>query len=614
MSDNPLSVLRRKLTREIAEIDRKLGRPPRPSRNSVLLGTNRLSGRDVQIPLSEFQKTHTFCLGRSGVGKTKFLEQLCRPIMRQVRDNDWSLIVLDGKGGELEDTLVDPLFAYGVATGVAPDRTTYFNPHASTRVPGINILEVIGNPSAARYGQYASVRASKVKETLALMLGESDDYRPWWDEHAVSSLLPLILSGFTLTELEQFLSLGDPRFRDLVLGRSEHKYLERSWKEFRDTFRVHEQATMINVVKTRAKKFLLSELLTGVFGQEHTTVDWVGLMDHGGVFLGKFGFGPTMTSSDADFIGRNIVHQVVEAAAARSQRTKPKPCFLVVDEFERFVSSDFETIVDVLRGYGVHLIASCQHLGQLQTDNTRHVLESMMASCRIKVSFSVSRKDAEEMALEIFAGTFHRDEIIETITNPGFRPVETTRTIRARAVSHTDNANSGSARNMGSTTTHGTSTLPNGDVVLTETVTSQGGSTESDSGGASDTITLTETPVPWYEYEKYEIVGSRRAWTVEQLKERAYAMLSEQGDRDYYLKIQDRRPLPLRTPTVKPPVVDPDRLAEALAANYNQFREIADVCREVHARVPAFLDSLSDDEHVITKRLRRRPKKAKPAD
>ncbi len=607
MSDTPLDRLRafqQQLERSIRTRAREFGVELNPPKSTVHLGTNLLSERDVHIPLELFTKTHTMVLGRSGVGKTKFLEQLCRSLIRKVGDDNWSLVVLDGKGGTLQ-TLADDLFADAVSC-LPPDKLVYFNPHDSDRVPGFNVLQCIGRTDPA-------IRAQRVKEALVQMFHESAEFRPWWENFSMGALAPLIEAGFAITELFDFLALDEPQFREAVLAKVSNPLHRKSWERFTRTHKTYEQATMISSVLIRAKEFLYTELLTAIFGQRENTIDWVRFMDQGGCFVAKLGPGPRFSKTAADFVGRNIVHQILEAAEARRQ-TNRKPCFVVVDEFERFASPDFSELLDVFRGYGVHLILSCQHFGQLRLEEeTLH--ESTMSNCRIKCFFSLSRKDAEEAALELFTGTFHKDDIIETITSRSFRPHETTRTIESTSESIGESEGSSEQHGESAGVGESETLAEEGDVLVTVGSTQEGTSaTAGHSASTTHTQSWSTSRVPWYQYEEFEQVSHRRTWSVEQLKERAIAAIAEQGDRKYHLKLFERPPLPLMTPEVHAPPLPAGRLAEALEVNYNQFRTITDVVHEVRERIPSYLSAIAPPEpHVTTPKRKPRTPAARKA-
>src|SRR6266852_1020528 len=329
--------------------------------------------------------------GGTGVGKSKgVLEPIGRAVLRMVEAADWSFLVIDGKGGKL-GTLSDDLFTYAALLGLVPERDDYFNTHTFAWVPGFNWLELIGEPTPA-------TKAERLLEQLSVIFNMDGEYRPWWSEWGKGALVPLIHAGLTLTELLPFVSLSDPAFREAVLAGIGDPQLTAIWEEFRHAFKTPEQAKILGVVRTRAKEVLWNPLTVALYGQARTSVDLVRLMDCGGVFLAKTGGGPRFSATLGTFTAKGILHQLLEAAAARRHGPDRKPCVAILDEFARFVSSDFEEILDTQRGYGVHVILAGQHTGQLAGEEL-HVAESAMANAGLRFVARVMRRDAEALGL-----------------------------------------------------------------------------------------------------------------------------------------------------------------------------------------------------------------------
>jgi len=574
----------------------------------VNLGTRKDTGEEVVVPLSVFARSHTAITGGSGYGKSWGpLYQIARAALDCVAHANWSAIFLDGKGGTLRDTFADDSFAYAASRGLVPQRVLLVDPHASDRLPGFNLFELIGDTCPA-------TRAERALEALELFFDMGEEYHPWWSEHGKAAILPLVRAGLTASELYPFTSLPDPRFRNAVLAAIGDPHLIAVWREFEASFSIPERAKILNVVRTRAKEVLWNPITIALTGQRQTTIDFVRLMDHGGAAIFKLGGGPRFSDTLATFTGKAIIHRIIEAAAARQHGPDRRPCIVICDEFGRFVSNnkDFETVLDLLRGYGVYLVAAWQHLDQLAREGL-HVYQSMMSNPRIRLVFHVSRADAEVLAPELWTG-FGEDRIIETMRAPFLMPKERVRLVptvsatrskgRVTGEVESDHWQEGFHEDSGqdSGAAIAVVTDPDGNLLTTADTTTRASRSAagftSSVGGARSRIRQTNaqaargmaiTAAPFYEYDLEERDAHRRAWSVEQLKEQAITALQRQSDREYHLRLFETPPVAMVTAERTPIRITDAELAAARRANDACFPAITEVVAEVQTRVPQLL-------------------------
>ena len=375
----------------------------------INIGENVLSGKSLNIPLEKFMDTHTLVLGRTGMGKSYFLEILAREIIKAGH----GLIFIDGKG-DLFDNLQKVL-----ASRFLENKTTIIDPTDKTYSAGINYLELFGKTTPDALSEL-------VLEGMMKFFKEDTGYKPWLEEWGPASLFPLIKGGFTLLELFSFMSLKKPAFRETLLSKLNDPHHQKQWEELQ-VFRLPEQANMLNVVKTRSKKFWSSEPLKYIFGQTKTTINWQDIMNKGEILLANLGHCSNLTEKTASFIGTAIIHQLLVNAPER-KKNKRRPVFVIVDEFQKFICNDFADALNRLRGYGIHLIFACQHLSQFAEENML-LHDSVLSNCGNKFIFSVSRKDSDEMALELFTGWIHQKQIKDEIWQTKLRPKESEREI-----------------------------------------------------------------------------------------------------------------------------------------------------------------------------------------
>jgi len=526
----------------------------------ILIGKNHLSGRNIYLPLSEFQ-SHIHVLGRTGQGKSKFLEHLAREIIQ----NKNSLILIDGKG-DLYDSMVKFCTRRRLE-----NRTILIDPHQTEYSVGINYLELFGKTNPEEL-------AEMILEGLKKIFGEDEQYQPWFERWALASLVPLIKTGGTLIDLVEFSSLADSRFRDKILKELDDDFYSKEWREL-EIFKKLEQATMINVLRTRAGKIFSSLPLRYILGQKKTTINWQKVMSEGGIILADLSRRSPLTEKTASVLGIAILHQIIQNAYQRPKE-KRRSCYLMVDEFQKFACNDFADALETLRGLGVYLILSNQELQQLK-DESERLYSSVMANTRIKITFSISRQDALEMAEELFTGYIRTDEIKDILWQTKFYPKETTREIVSIGTSRTTSE----SRGWQTTFTEGigttTSLSPEGDVLIT-TTSSQESFSQGESFSHSESLGETETisKVPWYEYEPFQEISSRTYFSIDEIKEKYRAWITRQDPRHAQLKIGSRKPIPILTPFIEEVRVREKDVEKLKQIVYNKYAKPIDIVRK----------------------------------
>jgi hypothetical protein len=168
-----------------------------------------------------------------------------------------------------------------------------------------------------------------------------------------------------------------------------------------------------------------------------------------------------------------------------------------------------------------------------------------------KIYFSISAKDALDLADELYGGWIHGDEVKHEIWQTKFRPVETTRLIvsHGRTTSHGDVTSWGHVSGSGATIgTGGTPENP------TYVDMSSSSNASSDAGAAIDTESETETEaeVPWYEHEEFKELTGRTFRSIDEVKERYKGFLIRQDPRRFQWKLHQIFPRAIVAPDVKP--------------------------------------------------------------
>jgi hypothetical protein len=589
----------------------------------------------VTLPLALLATTHQLWAGRSGMGKSRGLLYLIRAILGMVARRAWSLIVLDGKGGSELDSLADQ--AYREALRVVPRaRIAYVNPHdPGARFPGLNLLELVGAQSAEACAEQLLYDIQQIFPT------DEGLFHPWIMQYGRMALEPLIRSRLTVAELDAFLSVADPRFRLKVLEDLADVRLTRAWQELA-VLKPFEQLNVLRAISARARELVANPTTLAMVGQQHTGLDFVGLMDTGGVSILKLGASPVFSEVASQFVGRSALRKVIAAAPARRQRNV-RPCVVVCDEAEQFAGATARCY-DLLRGYSVSLVLAFQRLGQLRRESP-DALDAALENARVKFAFNVGRASAEVLIGEFFTD-FGRDAVIENIHHPVFAPREVWRVARGASVTDirnrtwnvTDSTLASWARTAGdaegwmeadvcgSTDFSGSGravvTDPDGNLSIIDTASSGTGSNAASISGRSGSHIELETIggargrargrggstgralaasaqlVPGVAYHREEILAARRAWSVVQLREQAIAGFMNQPQRGCTAKFFEDPPVAFAFPDVQAPAVPPTLLQRCHDANYARWKAIPEVIAAVTARVPRYLEDRTSNQQT----------------
>ena len=572
---------------------RKSIRKKRPRRKGshIHVGTNVLSGQELYIPTNAFF-CHTHFMGATQMGKSKAMEN----VFRHLVDAGHGMIVMDGKGD-----LYDSLLKYCISKGLR-HKTIAIDPNNDEYSVGINYLELFGGATPSAWG-------STVLKGLMKMFEEDDQFKAWLQEWGPVALTPLINAGLTLTELSNFVSIVEPQFRETVLDilGPEYQKTKERWNELK-AYRDFEASSILQVLRTRGNILLNSPVITSMLGQQKTTINWKKVMDQGGIVLVNLHSVDKVDPDALKLLGIAIFHQIIRNAYMRP-KTKRKPCFVMVDEFQQFASSDFEDAMARLMGFGVYLMLSHQNTDQIREKHPA-LWKAILSNCWNKIYFNVSDADAQELHRELFAGMFKTDKVKDEISQTKFRPHETTRTVEG----YSSGSSSSRGRGSGSAivTGSGQTINPDGlffgsDIIYTSSMSSNA-SSFSDSSSEGFSESSSSVTVPFYEYEEFMEVSSRTYWTPQEFAEKFIAWMTTQDPRRAQMKIgKQRKPIPIYTAEIKDKNLPSGVFERFLKKNYDKIAlPTPQVLDQINQRVQKFIEAHKPAEEISE--IRRIPK------
>jgi len=337
-------------------------------------------------------ETHIHGVGASRSGKSKWLENFCRQLLRA----RCGFLLIDPQGA-----LSQALAAY-LAYRQPSEPIIYFDPsRADWLVPF--------NPFSPTSGE-ADSRVSKQVETTIRAWGmKSTDETPLIDEWLHNVFYLLNTGEFRLNDVSGLLRHSA---RDLI-GYAvnildDYPEIQDEWRDLLDCKRSDFDAQVMST-KRRLFRFLRSRNVKRMMNVIERNLDLEEVFEQGITIIVNLQRSKMFSAEGARVIGTAMINDLWAAAQEKGHR-RHKPYFLLIDEVQNFATPDIEDILDRGAGKGLHLGVFHQHLHQLQEQDGW--LFDSLANARTKLVFGgMAKKDALLMVYDLFVNQIPYDEI-----------------------------------------------------------------------------------------------------------------------------------------------------------------------------------------------------------
>jgi energy-coupling factor transporter ATP-binding protein EcfA2 len=320
--------------------------------------------------------THTYVIGKTGVGKSTLLETLA------VQDAHC------GRGFALVDPhgdLVNRVMAQLPAA--SRDRVIYLDAPDPRQPFGYNPLRRVR-------ADKIPLAASGILETLRKLWPDAWGMRM---EHVFRNCLYALLErdGSRLPDI--LLLLQDEDFRKLVVQDITNETVRTFWEEEYESYPARLRAEAISPIQNKLGALLSDPMLYRVLVEPEIDLRFRALMDDGKILLVNLSKG-RIGEDSAHILGGLIVSTLGLAAFSRAETPAEgrRPFFLYLDEFQNFTTLSLINMMSELRKYGVGLILAHQHLHQL-SDDIRH---AVLGNAGTLIAFRVGPEDASVLAKE----------------------------------------------------------------------------------------------------------------------------------------------------------------------------------------------------------------------
>jgi hypothetical protein len=368
--------------------------------NDLILGNVTNSRKQLKFSAKE-RSTHLYVCGATGTGKSKFLENLIRQDIKSWRSSKCGMLLIDPHGS-LYDSVVRWMAFHNLKRPLV--LIDLSNPEW---VVGYNVLR-------RRTQCDPAVLTQNFIQAMAFVWGEmGTDRTPLFARWADNVLRTLYESGNTLVEAEHLIDKSSPEILHKLTRKVRTKAVMSDW-DFSQSLSVKDFNNEISSTVNRLRRFLATQKLRQMFGQEFSTLNMDQALEDGAIILVNLSTERNIVGGeDASLLATLLLSDLWMAARARGKKASAKPFYIYLDEFQNFVTPTMAANLDQARGYGLHLTLAHQFPNQLLHNGAsgQSVFDSIMENARSKVVFEVGTTNLEQLAQALFLGTFNPDEI-----------------------------------------------------------------------------------------------------------------------------------------------------------------------------------------------------------
>lgn len=382
---------------------RQVDGPTEPMREGLLIGVNEFRGIEKQIRLGvEDRRRHTYIIGQTGMGKSKFLENLAYQDIMEGR----GFCFIDPHGDSVEELL-------GMIPQSRMDDVIYFDPSDTENPLGFNIFEI----ESPEDMDFVISETNSMLESL-FDPGNTGVVGPRM-QNIVRNAALLLMSdpdGGTFMDIPKV--LVDPEF-----AKQKIKYLRNQraidfWtKEWPASQRSNDAGELVSWVVSKWAPFE-SGLINNIIGQKKSAFNIREVMDNNKILLVNLSKGK-LGEAAAKLLGMVFVMKFQAAAMSRADipEDERKDFCLFVDEFQNFATDSFESILSEARKYRLNLILANQFITQLKDS----IKGAIFGNVPNKIVGRIGIEDAEILQKN-FTPTFTAEDLTRT---PNYNSITT---------------------------------------------------------------------------------------------------------------------------------------------------------------------------------------------
>ncbi len=323
------------------------------------------------------RRRHIYCIGKSGVGKSKLIELL----IRQDIAYGHGVCLIDPHGDVFQEIL-----------NFIPENRI----HDTVVIdPSDTLYPISFNPLSNVSPDFKHQLTQGLIEIMEKQFGANWTPRL---EHVFRFTILALLDYPYATMQGMILMLTDKNYRQQVIQYIEDDMVKRFFNvEFADWSEKFDTDAIMPLVN-KLGQFLSNPMLRNIFGQKENKIDLEGLINDKKIILinlpkGKLG------EENASFFGSMFITKIKQAGMARAgiPENQKDDFYLYVDEFQNFATETLENILSEARKYGLCLSISHQYIGQLLPK----VQVAVLGNVGTIIVFRVGGEDAAKLEQEM---------------------------------------------------------------------------------------------------------------------------------------------------------------------------------------------------------------------
>lgn len=322
------------------------------------------------------RRRHLYAVGKSGSGKSKFLELL----IKQDLEEGKGVGVLDPHGD-----LVDNVLKY--VPEHRKDDVILFDP-SDTDFP------IAFNPLVAVDDAYKMQVTIGFIQIFKKLFGAN-----WSDrlEHVLRYTTLALLDSPNTTVLSILKMLTDKNYRQKIVSRIKDSVVKNFWVSEFAAWSEKFDAEAITPLLNKVGQLVSTNMIRNIVGQPENRFDIREIMDDKKILLMKVSKG-LLGEENSGLLGSMIITKIYQAAMQRAdmQEDLREDFYFYVDEFQNFATDTFAEILSEARKYRLNLTLAHQYIGQL----TPLIQKTVFGNVGSIVSFRVGADDAGALAAE----------------------------------------------------------------------------------------------------------------------------------------------------------------------------------------------------------------------
>ncbi len=376
----------------------------RPPGNDLDLGEIAGRGKPLFFP-RELRDKHLYVCGGTGTGKSKFLEHLIRQDIKKWNQSKCGLLLLDPHG-----SLYDGLMKW----------ITWNRKYIDAPIVTIDLRQddwIVSYNLLRQRTADPAVLVDNLTDAMAYVWGQGGtNQTPLFARWSGNVLRALYEKNLTLVEAEFLVDRVARQVRSAMTSDLRDKPSRQDW-QFADTLNAKDFEAQIGSTVNRLQRFIRNQTMRSMFGQPGVSLDLGKALEQGSVILVSLATERAKISKEnAELFATLLLSDLWTAAQERGKDADnpPKPFYVYLDEFQRFVTPTISDNLDEARGFGLHLTMAHQFPNQLldRGENGRRVYNSIMENASSKVVFRLSHEDnLRVMAQWLFMGVMNPYEV-----------------------------------------------------------------------------------------------------------------------------------------------------------------------------------------------------------